>query len=177
MQFQLPQFIETEDKIIGPFTLKQFLYVAATGGTGALLFFILNPVIWFVVCAPIIALGIAFGFMKINGQPFPKIAAAALQYYWRPQIYIWQPEHTPAPKLETLLSSSPHPEQSPALSLEKIVAGIALKSAWQGVETGSRPAAPLGEVAKKSFAQMRERYEVFRRLTGDRHAAKRVDYR
>jgi len=26
MQFQVPQFIEIEDKIFGPLTLKQFLY-------------------------------------------------------------------------------------------------------------------------------------------------------
>jgi len=31
MQFNVPQFIETEDKLIGPFTLKQFLYLAAGG--------------------------------------------------------------------------------------------------------------------------------------------------
>ena len=28
MRFQLPQFIETEVKIVGPFTLQQFLWVA-----------------------------------------------------------------------------------------------------------------------------------------------------
>src|SRR3990172_12458701 len=33
MQFQVPQFIEIEDKIFGPLTFKQFIYVA--GGAGA----------------------------------------------------------------------------------------------------------------------------------------------
>ena len=33
MQFQVPQFIEVEDKIFGPLTFKQFVYVA--GGAGA----------------------------------------------------------------------------------------------------------------------------------------------
>ena len=28
MRFQLPQFIETETKLVGPFTLKQFIYLA-----------------------------------------------------------------------------------------------------------------------------------------------------
>ena len=32
MQFQVPQFIEIEDKIIGPFTVKQFIYLV--GGAG-----------------------------------------------------------------------------------------------------------------------------------------------
>ena len=33
MQFQVPQFIEIEDKIFGPLTFKQFIYLA--GGVGA----------------------------------------------------------------------------------------------------------------------------------------------
>jgi len=39
MQYQVPQFIEVEDRIIGPLTLKQFLYLAFAG---AILF-----VLWF----------------------------------------------------------------------------------------------------------------------------------
>ena len=35
MRFEVPQFIEIEDKIIGPLTWKQFIYLA--GGVGALL--------------------------------------------------------------------------------------------------------------------------------------------
>ncbi|GAH87221.1 unnamed protein product, partial [marine sediment metagenome] len=27
MQFQVPQYIDIEDKVIGPFTIKQFLYI------------------------------------------------------------------------------------------------------------------------------------------------------
>jgi len=37
MRFELPQFIETEIKLIGPFTLKQFLWV----GTGGAIIFLL----------------------------------------------------------------------------------------------------------------------------------------
>ena len=32
MQYQLPQFIDIEDKIVGPLTFKQFIYIA--GGAG-----------------------------------------------------------------------------------------------------------------------------------------------
>jgi len=42
MQYQVPQFIEIEDKIFGPLTLKQFLYLAGGGGL-CLLFFTLLP--------------------------------------------------------------------------------------------------------------------------------------
>jgi hypothetical protein len=170
MQFQIPQFIETEDKIVGPFSLKQFIYMVSCGGTAVLLYFVLNPFIWFIIGMPLFALGVAFAFVKINGQPFSHIVTSAARYYWRPQIYVWQPHHPTMQKRESL-SSSP----AASVSLEKIVSGIALKSAWQQVQTGSKTGP--AEAAKRSFEQMRERYEVFHRITGERHAAKRVDYR
>ena len=34
MRFQVPQFIEVEDKIFGPLTLKQFLYTAGGAAVG-----------------------------------------------------------------------------------------------------------------------------------------------
>ena len=42
MRFQVPQFIEVEDKIFGPLTFKQFVYV--TGGVGlAVILFLFLP--------------------------------------------------------------------------------------------------------------------------------------
>ena len=35
MQFQVPQFIETEDKVVGPLTLRQFMYIAGAGAASA----------------------------------------------------------------------------------------------------------------------------------------------
>ena len=169
MQFQLPQFIETEDRIVGPFTMKQFIYLAATFGTAAILYFVLNPIVWLLVAAPLMVLGAGLGFIKINGQPFIKILSSAAKYYWQPQIYVWQPDepHLPKPR--------PDHRTDTGSTLEKIVAGAALKSAWQEVQTGSR--AGPADVAKRSFEQLRERYEVFHRITGERAAARRVDYR
>jgi hypothetical protein len=49
MQFQVPQFIETEDKIIGPLTLKQFFYVAAAALVSFSLFFVLATWLWLLI--------------------------------------------------------------------------------------------------------------------------------
>ncbi|MFM2424198.1 MAG: hypothetical protein RLZZ70_589, partial [Candidatus Parcubacteria bacterium] len=38
MQFEVPQFIEIEDKIFGPLTWKQFLYVGGGLSMTAVLF-------------------------------------------------------------------------------------------------------------------------------------------
>src|SRR3989344_88813 len=53
MKFQVPQFIATETKLIGPFTLKQFLWLASGGMLIFLLFAVLNRFLFFIVAIPI----------------------------------------------------------------------------------------------------------------------------
>jgi hypothetical protein len=175
-QFQLPQFIETEDKIVGPLTIKQFIFMSGAFGAAAVLYFVLNTFIWLLIALPLCALGVAFAFVHVNGQPFAKVLASAFKYYWSPQMYIWQnePMRLKYDKAAAPAEDAASTDQS-NMSLEKVVAGMALKTAWQEVQTGSQ-SAPAIE-AKKSFAQLRDRYEVFKKMSGERHAAKRVDYR
>ena len=49
MQFQVPQFIETEDKIVGPLTLKQFGYIGGAATVVGLLFLVLNFFLWLLI--------------------------------------------------------------------------------------------------------------------------------
>lgn len=90
MLFQVPQFIEVEDKIIGPFTFKQFVYLA--GGAGiAFIFFKIFPLfiaIFFIV--PVILLSLALAFYKVNDQPFIVALEAMLKYAIGGKLYIWK---------------------------------------------------------------------------------------
>lgn len=89
-QFQVPQFIEREARLIGPLTLKQS---ALLGGTGALLFmlwFMLENWLFFIMGVPL-ALGILLvGFLKINGRPLLDFFTAFFAFFISPQVYIWQ---------------------------------------------------------------------------------------
>ncbi len=70
MQFPVPQFIDIEDKIIGPFTLKQFGFIFGGGVLIAALFRILQlSVIFFFLAVPIALISIAFAFGQFNGKP------------------------------------------------------------------------------------------------------------
>lgn len=169
MQFQIPQFIETEDKIIGPFTLKQFLFIAAPALISFLFYLVLKTWIWFLLSVPLIALGVALAFLKINGRPFSTVFSNAFSYYWAPQTYVWQPKNPALPKNATTLRES----ISESLSLESILQGLALKNAWRYIQTGSK----VKEEPAKEAAKPKERYQIFRSTSGERRAAKRVDYR
>lgn len=165
MQFQVPQFIETEDKVVGPLTLRQFLYVAVAAGISFVCFFFLQTWAWFVITLAVLLAAAALAFAKVEGRPFGNVFISALSFYWNPQTYVWQPE-----KKFTAHTEMRHEETS---SVERIVQGISLKKAWRSVQTGS--SAERKPDTKTVVST--ERYEVFRGRTGENRAAKRVDYR
>ncbi len=91
MRFQLPQFIETETKLVGPLTLKQFLWVA--GGTVIVFFLFITTqggFIFFTAGIPIAAIFLAFAFLKIEGIPLINYIAYALSYLLNPKRYIFR---------------------------------------------------------------------------------------
>ena len=92
MRFQVPQFIDVEDKIIGSLTIKQFVYLAGGAGLIFLLYVVLPfPVVVF-LGLPIGGFVIALAFYKVNNQPFIKIVEHGLKYYASPKIYLWKKE-------------------------------------------------------------------------------------
>ncbi len=93
MRFSVPQFIEIEDKIIGPLTFKQFVYVSGGGG---LCFIIYNFIPSFIIAmffiVPIALFSLALAFYKVNGKAFIIIVEAALRYVFKEKLYLWKKE-------------------------------------------------------------------------------------
>jgi len=90
MQFNVPQFIEIEDKIIGPLTLKQFLYLAAGAGLLFVLWFFLTLGAFIIAAIPISAFCMALAFYKINGRPLISFLSSAINYLRKPRLYLWR---------------------------------------------------------------------------------------
>jgi PrgI family protein len=184
MQYQVPQFIDTEDKVVGPFSLRQFAYVGVAALVSALAYFLLQP--WLAIIIAIILIGgsLALSFIKINGRPLIKIATAAVNFYWKPQTYIWKPDHPVAPQRHAapaLRELAPiavkRPAQKPVRTIKEIAEGGALHRSWQNLQTGTRPAGKPQSSAQFLEKKMEERYQIFQRQSGERQAARRVDYR
>lgn len=90
MEYQVPQFIEVEDKIVGPLTLRQFIYIAGATGICVVSFVSLSFVIAFLLSAPIVALAAALAFYKINGKPFIEVLEAGFNYYTGAKLFLWK---------------------------------------------------------------------------------------
>ena len=168
MQFQVPQFIDTEDKIVGPLSLRQFGYLVAALGASAILYFSVSGWLWVILSIPLLGIGGAMAFVKINGRPFSKLLVAGFSFYWKPQTYVWQPDQPRRPKTPETVRAS----LTSGLSVEKFFSGIALKKVWGTIQTGN---APKEEEHKPRPGS--EHYAVFQKITGEQSAAKRVDYR
>ncbi len=110
MQFQVPQFIEVEDKIVGPLTFRQFVYLAGGGGVIAILYVFLPLFLVILLGIPVAALSAALAFYKINNRPFIETLEAAFYYMMRGRLYLWKKvvpkaaaKATPETKLEATI--------------------------------------------------------------------------
>lgn len=108
---QVPQFINLESKIVGPLTLRQFLFL---GGGGVLIFIlhsVLTAALWLLVSIVIALFSLALAFVKINEQPLSKILVNALKFYINPRLYTWrksqQQKSLPRPSKPIIPQESP----------------------------------------------------------------------
>ncbi len=88
-QVTVPQFIENEDKIFGPVTVRQFIIMFLSAILTYLLYKMLTLEL-FILCALLLngAAGI-IAFMTINGQPFHFFVLHVLQTLKRPSLRVW----------------------------------------------------------------------------------------
>lgn len=113
-QFQVPQFIDVEDKIFGPLTAKQFLYLLGGGGFFAILWVLPLPsIIFWLLALPIVGFFAALAFLNVNGQPFIQVLNNALNHFSNPRMYIWKKKELQAkPKQQIIegVSAAPLPK-------------------------------------------------------------------
>jgi len=168
MNFQIPQFIEIENKIVGPLTLKQFLYLAIAAALSFLFYFILAFWLWIILTAILASIAAVLAFIKYNGQPLPKIIFHAFGFFWGPRFYLWQ--RTTENEMFVVERET----------LRDFFAGTpSIKKLWQDLMTTKNPI-PKREKGSKFphwGEKSQERFQVFRKISGEKESARRIDYR
>ncbi len=88
-QFVVPQFIDVEDKIIGPITTRQFLIILA-GGLSLFIEFKLCDLMLFIILGILtIVFTLAFSFLKVNSMPLHFFIINIIQTFKRPKLRVW----------------------------------------------------------------------------------------
>ena len=118
MEYQVPQFIEVEDKIVGPLTLKQFIYIVGTAGLCILLFFTLSFLFAFILSIPIVGFGVALAFYKVNGKTFVDMLEAGFNYYTHEKLLLWK-QAEPSTKQGSITANAAAEAEAATISAQK----------------------------------------------------------
>ena len=141
MEYQVPQFIEVENKIIGPLTLKQFIYIAGAIGLCVIFFSYLNIAIALLFSAPVVGLAAALAFYKVNGKPFITVLEAGFNYYIGAKFFLWKHEGPSEKKQNAAAAAAAAPPNIPR-GTPKLTRGKLSELAWsldiQSPESGIR---------------------------------------
>lgn len=90
-QYKVPQNVEAEDKIIGPLTLKQFIYTVIGVVSGVLSFLLLRkePVVMLIVGLPPTAFFLMLGLYHRQDQPFEALFLSLVSFLAKPRQRLW----------------------------------------------------------------------------------------
>ena len=138
MQFRVPQKIDLEDKVIGPFTIKQFLYLLAGGMLDYIWLRFFSFGIFVLLAIPTTIFFIAMAVARVQDQPFPKFLGSLILFLFKPKQRTWGRE-APLPKLMVIKEKErkeAHPEAKKMTKgeLEKLSAILDTKG-WSKGET------------------------------------------
>ncbi|MCI5051438.1 MAG: PrgI family protein [Candidatus Pacebacteria bacterium] len=90
MRFEVPQFINIPDKLFGPFTFKQALFLVGGGGMIYVIYRVAPFSITFLLGLPIAAFTGALVFYKPNGRPFIHMVESWILYTFSHKFYLWR---------------------------------------------------------------------------------------
>lgn len=113
MEYQVPQFIEVEDKIFGPLTIKQFIYISGGAGLIAIVVATFGLFMGVVLGLPIAALALALAFYKVNGKPFIQILESGFNFITGRRRYLWRKEREPL--TPSVVASAPAAPAAPSV--------------------------------------------------------------
>ena len=90
MQFKVPQFLEIEDKIFGPFTFKEFIYLAGGAGLCFTLYKLLGLMLSIIPILAVAGIALALTFYRPNNKPLINMVESGFKYFTQSKLYIWK---------------------------------------------------------------------------------------
>lgn len=120
MQFQVPQFIERESKVVGFLTFRQFAYVAAGGVVAFVLYFTAPFAVFLAVSLLAVGIGTALAFVSVGGRSLPSLIVNFLNFSMATKTYIWK-------KGKAKLQRKPAEYLQPASAEESLPLQVSLK--------------------------------------------------
>ena len=115
-QFVVPQFIDVEDKIIGPVTTRQFIIILAALLLDFAAFKLLTFPFFVLFLLVVTGFAIILAFAKVNGQSFNYFLLNLLQTLRRPRLRVW---YTAVSNAELKIYAQSAPKVAPKVEISK----------------------------------------------------------
>jgi len=136
MAYIVPQFIERESKIFGPFTFKQFIFIGIAGGISIVLYFTIKSFALFLILALLLMGGaLALAFFKKSGFSLPKLIQNFFIFLTKPKIYLWGRKTIPPKISKKMVKPEEEKEEGSPL---KIAGKSLLRNLHSLLETKSK---------------------------------------
>lgn len=97
MRFQVPQFVDIKDKIIGPLTLRQFLIYFGAVIVLIPIYLVTDISLFLTIALPILGLAALFAHFRLNGKTLFGVMMSAISFFTRGRLYLWQRTNTDKP--------------------------------------------------------------------------------
>ncbi len=135
MRFTVPQFIEHEAKIVGPFTFKQFIFIGIAGAICFILYFSVPFSLFLLSCIVIGGGAMALALLKVGGRSLPSVITNFIKFKLSPKMYLWNKK----PGTITILEQKkPKKEEEREEIPLKVVKKSQLKDVQTKIETKIR---------------------------------------
>lgn len=113
-RYVVPQFIDVEDKILGPITIRQFSIILVDALIMFIIFKLASFGLMIALNLLLLGIGVVFAFVRVNGQPFHYFMLNLVQTRSRPNIRIWNKELSDVELREYIkIEPPPPPPQKP----------------------------------------------------------------
>lgn len=90
-RYKVPQDVEAEDKLIGPLSLRQFIYVVIGVAWAGLMWLLLSKVLVVMIIAiiPVTGFFLLLGFGRRQEQSFETFLVALVKFMVEPRLRVW----------------------------------------------------------------------------------------
>jgi len=134
MEFTVPQFIEKEPKIVGPFTFKQFIFIGIAGGICIFLFFTVSLFVFIIMTIVLLGGAFALAFLKVGKTSLPLFIKNFFAFLFKPKVYLWKKKTSP-PKFIKEEKVKEEKEEIEEKSKLKVSTGSRLDELFTRLET------------------------------------------
>ncbi len=104
MIFNVPQYIDVEDKIAGPLTAKQLLWMIGMGATLFVFWTVLDKETFYVLAIPVVLIFVALAFYRPYDQSLISFIGLGISYLFSPKVYSWK--RISSGKIEKIISQT-----------------------------------------------------------------------